>query len=132
MFAHRRLFRTDHPSLESHTSARGRLLLALLVSAFVAFFGDVRSSLGRTPSASTVRVEVVDLATRAAIVGARVFVLSEDGKELVQVQTGQDGLAQLPILDPGLRPKYLLVHHPSFYISGEIWRGASRGSTTFR
>lgn len=73
-----------------------------------------------------VLVEVVDLETRTRISGARVFVLSEDGRELATAYTDSSGTAILPLLTRDLRPKYVLVHHQAFFISGQLWRDRAR------
>jgi hypothetical protein len=54
--------------------------------------------------------------------GARVFVLSEDGKELVSASTDEHGIARLPVLAESDRAKYVVVEHPAFFLSGMRWQ----------
>jgi hypothetical protein len=68
------------------------------------------------------RVEVANASNRRSIKEARVFVLSVDGKELESATTDDHGIAVLPLLDESLHPKYIVVDHPAFFLSGMRWQ----------
>jgi hypothetical protein len=79
---------------------------------------------GATPQARNedIRVEVVNSANHRSVKGARVFVVSEEGKELAVSSTDERGVARLPMLSEKERPKYVLVEHPAFFLSGLRWQ----------
>jgi len=68
-----------------------------------------------------VQVMVVDAKTRKRLSKARIFVVSEMGGQLTEAWSGEDGLATLPDLGPELKPKYLLVECPWYFITGREW-----------
>lgn len=68
------------------------------------------------------RVEVVNSSNHRSVKGARVFVLSEEGKELASSSTDERGIAVLPILPESHHPKYVIVEHPAFFLSGMRWQ----------
>jgi hypothetical protein len=74
------------------------------------------------PSEKTVRVEVESSSNHRSIKGARVFVLSEAGKELASSFTDEHGIARLPVLGESERPKYVVVEHPAFFLGGMRWQ----------
>jgi hypothetical protein len=70
----------------------------------------------------TFRVEVANASNRRAIKEARVFVLSAEGKELESATTDNHGIAVLPRLEENQHPKYIVVEHPAFFLSGMRWQ----------
>jgi hypothetical protein len=83
---------------------------------------------GTTPPAQSedIRIEVVNSANHRSVKGARVFVLSEEGKELASSSTNEQGIARLPLLSESERPKYVVVEHPAFFLSGMRWQSGLR------
>lgn len=77
-----------------------------------------------TPNAIVVLVR--DGSSRRGVSNARVFVLSESGKELASSSTDSAGKATLPLLPSERSPKYLLVEHPHYFISGLTWVNGMR------
>lgn len=73
-----------------------------------------------------IRIEVVNSANHRSVKGARVFVLSEEGKELASSSTNDQGIARLPVLGENDRPKYVVVEHPAFFLSGMRWQSGLR------
>ena len=69
-----------------------------------------------------IRVEVVSSSNHRSIKEARVFVLSVEGQELASATTDDHGLAALPRLEESRHPKYILVEHPTFFLSGMRWQ----------
>lgn len=69
-----------------------------------------------------IRIEVVNSANHRSVKGARVFVLSEAGKDLASSSTDEQGIARLPVLAESEQPKYVLVEHPAFFLSGMRWQ----------
>lgn len=67
-------------------------------------------------------MEVVNSANHRALAGSRVFVLDENGQEIATTETDRDGVARLEPPAAGARPKYVLVEHPAFFISGVRWQ----------
>ena len=72
------------------------------------------------------RIEVVNSVNHRSVKGARVFVLSEEGKELASSSTNEQGIARLPLLGESERPKYVVVEHPAFFLSGMRWQPGLR------
>ena len=72
--------------------------------------------------AKTFRVEVANASNHRSIKEARVFVLSADGKELESATTDDHGIAVLPLLEESQHPKYIVVEHPAFFLSGMRWQ----------
>lgn len=72
-----------------------------------------------------ITVQVEQSSHEHSIDGARVFVLDESGKELVSVNTDRNGLARIPAIDQSARPKYVLVEHPAYFLSGLRWIAGS-------
>jgi hypothetical protein len=70
----------------------------------------------------TVRIEVVSSSNHRSIKEARVFVLSTEGKELASATTNDHGIAALPFLEESQHPKYIVVEHPAFFLSGMRWQ----------
>ena len=70
----------------------------------------------------TFRVEVANSSNHRSIKEARVFVLSADGKELESATTDDHGIAVLPLLEENQHPKYIVVEHPAFFLSGMRWQ----------
>lgn len=70
----------------------------------------------------TFRVEVANASNHRSIKEARVFVLSADGKELESATTDDHGIAVLPLLEENQHPKYIVVEHPAFFLSGMRWQ----------
>lgn len=77
--------------------------------------------LGTQGQAKEIRVEVVNSSDRNSVSGARVFILSEEGKELASAVTNQLGIATLPNVTQAQRPKYVLVEHSAYFLSGMRW-----------
>jgi len=73
-----------------------------------------------------IRIEVVNSANYRSVKGARVFVLSDEGKELTSSSTNEQGIARLPLLGESERPKYVVVEHPAFFLSGMRWQSGLR------
>jgi hypothetical protein len=73
-----------------------------------------------------IRIEVVNSANHRSVKGARVFVLSEGGKELASSSTNEQGIARLALLSESERPKYVVVEHPAFFLSGMRWQSRLR------
>lgn len=73
-------------------------------------------------SDKTVRIEVADSSNHRSIKDARVFVLSAEGKELASATTDNHGVAVLPFLGEGDHPRYVIVEHPAFFLSGMRWQ----------
>jgi uncharacterized protein YfaS (alpha-2-macroglobulin family) len=69
-----------------------------------------------------VRVVVVDSKNNHVVSNARVFVLSEDGKELAAATTDAQGTATLSGVDEAGRPKYVMVEHARAFLSGLLWQ----------
>jgi len=69
-----------------------------------------------------IRVEVVNSSNHRAIKDARVFVLSVESQELASAITDDHGLAALPRLEDSQHPKYVVVEHPAFFLSGMRWQ----------
>lgn len=72
-------------------------------------------------SRSEVVIDVLDLATNRAVSDARVFVLSEGGRELTSSKTDALGTARLTITLGTDPPRYILADHKAFYVSGVRW-----------
>ena len=70
----------------------------------------------------TVRIEVVNSSNHRSIKEARVFVLSTEDKELASATTNDHGIAMLPSLEKNQHPKYIVVEHPAFFLSGMRWQ----------
>ena len=70
----------------------------------------------------TFRVRVANASNHRSIKEARVFALSVDGKELGSATTDDDGIARLPLLEENQHPKYIVVEHPAFFLSGMRWQ----------
>jgi hypothetical protein len=60
-----------------------------------------------TSQQSTLRVEVVNSTNHHSIKDARVFVLSEEGKELTCAKTNDRGIAVLEAPEESQHPKYV-------------------------
>lgn len=73
-----------------------------------------------------IRIEVANSANHRSVSGARVFVLSEEGKELASASTDDHGIAHLPDLGEADRAKYVVVEHPAFFLSGMRWQAGLR------
>jgi len=73
-------------------------------------------------AAQEVRVLVHNAKNHSAVQGARVFVLDADGREIAASHTDEAGVAYLPALTEKDHPKYLLVDHPAFFLSGMRWQ----------
>jgi uncharacterized protein YfaS (alpha-2-macroglobulin family) len=69
-----------------------------------------------------ISVEVVNSSNHRAIKDTRVFVLSVEGQELASATTDDHGLAALPRLEESQHPKYIVVEHPAFFLSGMRWQ----------
>ena len=95
----------------------GEMVVAVVVAVVVVAIGMASTS----KPESKVVVEVVDSGSRSRVAGARVFVLSDQGKELASAWTDQSGRASLSTLSAEMKPMYLLVDHPNFFISGLKW-----------
>jgi hypothetical protein len=80
----------------------------------------------RVASPNAIVVLVRDGSSRHGIPDARVFVLSESGKELASTSTDSAGRATLPPLSSEQSPKYVLVEHPHYFISGLTWINGMR------
>jgi hypothetical protein len=74
------------------------------------------------PDEGRVRVEVVNSSNHRLIAGAKVFVLGETGTELAAGTTDDHGVAILRVPVARERPKYILVEHPAFFLSGMRWQ----------
>jgi hypothetical protein len=77
------------------------------------------------PSRATtepIRVSVSDADHKLDVENARVFVLGESGRELISTRTDRLGEATIPPFEETERPKYVLVEHPAYFISGLPWR----------
>jgi hypothetical protein len=85
----------------------------------------VRRSIPVTDSEG-IRIEVLNSANHRSVDGARVFVLSEQGKELASASTDHHGMAHLPDLGEGDHAKYVVVEHPAFFLSGMRWQAGLR------
>jgi hypothetical protein len=73
------------------------------------------------PNDVSISVVAVDGGSRAAVAGADVFVLGEDGKRLAMAKTDSNGQAILALsLAKGV-PQYVLVDHPHYFVSGLRW-----------
>jgi hypothetical protein len=81
----------------------------------------LRPSAAIRASDKNVRVEVANSSNHRSIKDARVFVLSEEGKELGSATTDGHGRATLPFLEESLHPKYIVVEQPAFFLSGMRW-----------
>jgi hypothetical protein len=68
-----------------------------------------------------VRVLAVDAKNRTALGKARVFVLTQDGRQVAEARAGDDGIAVLPPLPEEVRGKYVLVECPWYFIVGREW-----------
>ncbi len=64
---------------------------------------------------------VVDARTRKRVSKARIFVLSETGRQLAEAWSRQDGMATLVDLGDELKAKCLLVECPWYFITGREW-----------
>jgi hypothetical protein len=92
------------------------------VAAAAGCAGPVLSASSRAAAAGLVGVNVQSTTQPPhAIANARVFVLSRAGRELGSAQTGRTGEAILPAINEADGPKYLLVEHPAYFISGLTW-----------
>ena len=121
--------KTAHPQREVATmiprrasevrvvAVAGSILMGLILAR-----GAQGEGLPRAVQDERVRVEVVDSANNRSVVGARVFILSEAGTELVSSSSDAQGIARLPVVAESERPKYLLVEHPAFFLSGMRWQ----------
>jgi hypothetical protein len=82
---------------------------------------------GASPeSGASIRIMVADARTHHAVKGARVFVLSVDGRELAASTTNDEGVTALSASLDRQHPKYVLVEHPHYFISGLTWLTGSR------
>jgi hypothetical protein len=90
----------------------------------------VGGSPGPTPSASSqvrdtrpvLRVILADALESKPIGGARVFILSDDGKILVEGVSDANG--QVDLLQPkdGAGAAFIFAEHPRFFIGGVRWK----------
>ncbi len=71
-----------------------------------------------------IKVEVADASSHGSLRNARVFVLSDEGKEIASTTTNDLGIAWLPSIEEGQHPKYLIVEHPGYFLSGVRWRAS--------
>ena len=78
------------------------------------------------PAGEPIRVMAVHAVSREPVPDARVFVLGQGGRVLAQSWTDADGMASLPPLAAGARPRYVLVERGWFFIVGRDWMDGLR------
>jgi hypothetical protein len=99
----------------------------MMITKWVLVFSLIVMSAGVCGRASArhargpIRVQVVHATNPRNIRDARVFVLSETGRELASAVTNERGIAELVIIPVADAPKYVLVEHPAFFLSGMKW-----------
>lgn len=95
----------------------GSLISASLAMAFAQ---SGRQVARETIPLQQIQVMAVDAKTSKRIPKARVFVLDQDGKEIAEAWTDQDGIARLPTA-ASERPRYLFVECVTCFITGRPW-----------
>lgn len=95
--------------------------LIFLCALFIAAFGCVDRAAQSQSATRSVRVEIADASNHRSLKGARVFILSEDGKQVDATVTNDQGIATLTV-DESQRPQYILAEHPAYFLSGLRWR----------
>lgn len=99
---------------------RTRSWLACLVGLIL-----VRPAPASRAEAKAVRVEVVNSSNHRSIKDARVFVLSTEGQEITAATTNDRGIAELSFVEETRHPKYVVVDHPAFFLSGVRWQAGT-------
>ena len=94
-----------------------RVLRFILVFSLIESVGP-GSHLALAQAKDVITVRVVDAKDYRPLEGARVFVQDEAGRELVASSTNNVGIVRLPAIAASQRPKYVLVEHPAYFITG--------------
>jgi hypothetical protein len=71
--------------------------------------------------ARQIEVVVEDFKTHQRLSGARVFVLSGEGRQLAEAWADELGVALLPNVPKEANPKYLLAERDWFFLVGRKW-----------
>jgi hypothetical protein len=75
-----------------------------------------------TTATDGIIVSVQSFDDNSDVEGARVFILTEDGREISAEQTDTVGFARLTAPGDQDSPKYVMVRHRNFFLGGDVWR----------
>jgi len=65
---------------------------------------------------------VADCLDSQPVASARIFILADDGKQIGEAVTDENGQADLPLPRDSDRPRFIIVQHPRFFLGGVEWK----------
>jgi hypothetical protein len=82
-----------------------------------------RTAVAQKPASAGagVRVRAVSAKSREWLKGARVFVIGDDGCQLAEAYTDELGIATIPQLPAGSKPRYIVVDCEWYFVTGRRW-----------